>query len=117
MIIELIKEGIDKNENNIIIDYPNTYEQAIGLCKKIGNVEPHDTLPTDKLNKKIKEYERLVKGTESKILERKIRGCGIDFVWWIDVSIENSLDRMLGRRWIDNTEVHINDDVKPEKLR
>lgn len=52
-----------------------------------------------------------MKGTEYKIVERKVRECGINFVWWIDVSIENSLDRMLGRRWIDNNEVHIDEDI------
>jgi len=30
--------------------------------------------------------------------------------------MENSLDRMLGRRWIGNKEVHIDDDIEPEKL-
>ena len=44
-------------------------------------------LGTDKLSKKIREYERLVKGTESKIIERKVRTCGIDFVWWVDVTV------------------------------
>ena len=72
---------------------------------------------TDKLAKKIREYERLVKGTESKIIERKVRTCGIDFVWWIDVTVENSLDRMLGRRWIGNDEVHISDNIDPEDLK
>ncbi len=57
-------------------------------------------LNVDKLDKKMRQYSRLVKGTEGKVVERKVRGCGIDFVWWVDVSVENSLDRMLGRRWI-----------------
>lgn len=54
VIIQLIKEDVDKNDKNIIVDYPNTYEQAIGFCKAIGNVEPHDMLATNKLTKKIK---------------------------------------------------------------
>lgn len=68
-------------------------------------------LNVSRLDKKIQEYQRLVKGTEYKIVERKVRECGINFVWWIDVSIENSLDRMLGRRWIGNNEVHIDEDI------
>ena len=100
MVIELIKEEVNKNPHSILVDYPNTYDQAISLCKAISNVEPHDMLSSDRLSKKIKEYERLVKGTKSKVVERRVRECGIDFVWWIDVSTENSLDRMLGRRWI-----------------
>ena len=69
----MIKEEVDKNPHSILIDYPNTYDQAIALCKAIGNVEPHDMLGTNKLAKKIKEYERLVKGTSSKIVERRVR--------------------------------------------
>ena len=99
------------------MDYPNTYEQALALCKAIANVEPHDMLPKCKLDKKINEYQRLVKHTEHKLVKRKVRECGIDFVWWIDVTPENSLDRMLGRRWIGNQEVHINSDVEPYQLK
>jgi adenylate kinase family enzyme len=102
-VIELVRENVEKNPHSIIVDYPNTYEQAIALCKAIGNVEPHDMLATNKLTKKIKEFERLVKGTSSRVVERRVRECGIDFVWWIDVTAENSLDRMLGRRWIGET--------------
>ncbi len=46
-----------------------------------------------------------------------MRECGIDFVWWIDTSVENSVDRMLGRRWIDGKQVHINDDIEPYNLK
>lgn len=74
-------------------------------------------LAQTKLDKKTKEYQRLVKETEHKIIKRRVRECGIDFVWWVDVTAENALDRMLGRRWIGHQEVHINNDVEPYQLK
>lgn len=74
-------------------------------------------LPSSKLDKKINEYQRLVKRTEHKLVKRTVKECGIDFVWWIEVTPENSLDRMLGRRWIGSQEVHINNDVEPYQLK
>ena len=38
IIIQLIKEEVDKNPHSILVDYPNTYDQAIALCKAIGNI-------------------------------------------------------------------------------
>jgi hypothetical protein len=39
-----------------------------------------------RLARKIKEFERLVKSSETKVVPRQLRECGVDFVWWIDVS-------------------------------
>jgi len=73
VIIQLIKEEVEKHPQSILVDYPNTYNQAIELCRIIGNIQPHDMLNVSRLDKKIQEYQRLVKGTEYKIVERKIR--------------------------------------------
>jgi hypothetical protein len=67
--------------------------------------------------KKIEEFSRLVKPNDPKIVERQTKGCGIDFVWWINVSAENSFDRMLGRRWINEQVVNIYDEVDPDMLK
>jgi hypothetical protein len=100
-----------------LLDYPNTYDQAIELCKLVANVQPNDAASTDRLKNKIQQFERLVKSSESKIITRQMRECGVDFVWWVEVSKENSFDRMLGRRWIGETEVHIEDDISPYQLK
>lgn len=58
-----------------------------------------------------------MKSSEAKVISRQVRECGVDFVWWIELSPEKALDRMLGRRWIGTSEVHINNEIEPYNLR
>lgn len=59
----------------------------------------------------------MVKPSDPKIVPRQIKSCGIDFIFWINTTPENSFDRMLGRRWIDNKVVSVYDDVDPDLLK
>jgi adenylate kinase family enzyme len=52
-IVKIVSEAIQSSKKAIILDYPNTYEQAIELCRLISGVQPHDLLEKDRLNKKI----------------------------------------------------------------
>ena len=50
------------------------------------------------LQKKIMEFSRLVKPTQSRILKRPIKECGLDLALWINIDTKTSFDRFLGRR-------------------
>lgn len=50
--------------------------------------------------------------TETKIIPRSLKPCGLDFALWVDISPKTSLDRFLGRRWTSPQEVvHINQEI------
>lgn len=65
-----MSESVQNSNKAVILDFPNTYEQAIQLCNLISGVQPHDLLEKDKLKNKIEEFSKLVKPNDSKIIER-----------------------------------------------
>ena len=117
LVVGLVAEAIKNSKRAVLLDFPNTYEQAIELCRLVSGVQPHDLLQQDRFTKKIQEFSRLARPSEARIVARQVRGCGLDFVWWIDLSPTNCFDRMLGRRWIGNDIVSIYDDVDPDLLK
>ena len=40
-----------------------------------------------------------------------MKPCGLDFALWIDISPKVSLDRFLGRRWVDENCFHLSEDI------
>ena len=95
------------------MDFPNSYQQAVALCVALGGEAPHDQLSTQALETKIKHFSALVKPSDTKLVRRELRGCGIDFVLWVDLSPKASFDRQLGRRWKNSEVMHINEDIEP----
>ena len=79
----------------------------------MGGKAPADSLSKDALANKLSGISTLAHPSETKLIERDLRGCGIDFAVWIELPPKGSIDRQLGRRWKDSTIVHINDDVEP----
>jgi hypothetical protein len=49
--------------------------------------------------------------SESKLIPKPTRECGVDLALWIDINDRTSYDRFLGRRWVEDKVVSVNDDV------
>jgi hypothetical protein len=55
----------------------------------------------------------LVYPTETKVIPRVLKPCGLDFALWVKISPLTSLDRLLGRRWDRGGKcIHINDEIE-----
>ncbi len=64
-----------------------------------------------RLQNKIKEFSRLAEPTPSVMVPCSVKSCGVDLALWIDISGKTSLDRFLGRRWIDEKVYHIDHEI------
>lgn len=61
LVVGLVAEAIKNSKRAVLLDFPNTYEQAIELCRLVSGVQPHDLLEQDRLTKKIQEFSRLAR--------------------------------------------------------
>lgn len=73
LIIELVKEEVQKNPRSIILNFPTTYSQALSLTETLSGVQPSDFIQTSALQQKIQSFSRLVWLTESKTIPKPIR--------------------------------------------
>ena len=70
------------------------------MTKHFAGISPSDYNTPSALTQKIAEFSRLVFPTPPKIVEIPLRSCGIDMLLWLNLPIECSIDRCIGRRSI-----------------
>eukprot|EP00825_Cyclidium_porcatum_P013933 TRINITY_DN173_c0_g1_i1.p1 TRINITY_DN173_c0_g1~~TRINITY_DN173_c0_g1_i1.p1 ORF type:complete len:711 (-),score=150.71 TRINITY_DN173_c0_g1_i1:153-2285(-) len=99
----------------ILIDFPQTYEQAILLENKLCNFKPYDMQTKTELEAQLEKLTKIVKPSEIKTVKRKLVRNGIDHVFFINVSDRESLRRALGRRIDANigAQYHLDDNIPP----
>jgi len=95
---ELAKISLDATKGFVIVNFPNTYNQAKLLEKKISNYVPEiERGKTESYS--LKESYSVVLDKSEKILPKiKLLNSGVDFIFYLNSSVIECIRRALGRR-------------------
>lgn len=73
-------------EGWVLIDFPNTYNQAKLLEKELSGFRPQDEIELTDLEKKLESASLIVKPSEITQIPRKILNGGTDFCFYLNIS-------------------------------
>lgn len=97
---EMMQLSLEASKGFVIVNFPNTYNQAKLLEKKISAYIPENEKPLTQATL-LKENFGLILDKSPKILppRRLIQG-GLDYIFWLDVEPRECIRRAIGRRSI-----------------
>ena len=117
---DIFKESLQNSEylytrGWILLDFPQTYEQAKLLERELSGFQPSDEYPLTQLEEKLRRAQFLARFDPIEITERRLIRGGVDYAIYLDIEKEESLRRSLGRRVDRNTNslYHLWDNAPP----
>jgi len=112
---ELVKISLEATKGFVIVNFPNTYNQAKLLEKRVSNFIPEvERGKTESYS--LKESYSVVLDKSEKILPKeKLINSGLDFVFYLKVPVMECIRRAFGRRLNPQTgEIyHLEDNLPP----
>jgi adenylate kinase family enzyme len=108
---KLMKAELDATEGIVLVNFPNTYNQARLLERKLSSYIPENEKPVLQANI-LKENLSLIVDKSLTILPpKKLLQGGLDYVFYLDVPFRECIRRAIGRRLDPNTKTiyHIDD--------
>jgi len=110
---ELMKIGLDSTKGFVIVDFPNTYNQAKLLEQKLSGYIPEIEKPLNEAQILKQNASLILDKTAKNLPPRQLIPGGLDFVFLLDVPPTECIRRALGLRIDPVTKIvyHIEDNL------
>lgn len=109
----LINEGSSYTAGIVLLDFPSTYAQASLLEKSITSFLAADKREKSHLDLALEEAKKVVKPTERELIQRRPIRPGMDLIFSIAITKQESLRRALGRRFDSTSKQHFHLEDNP----
>lgn len=100
----------------VLLDFPQTYEQASLLETAITGFLTKDQREKTELENSLHSAEIIVKPTPIPVVPREKLKPGIDLIFHVDITKNESLRRALGRRFDSMTKQHFHLEDNPPPI-
>lgn len=90
----------------VILDFPNSYNQALILEKMMTNFTPIDKITPSENKQKKKQLLALITPSAVEVKKSKLLPSGLDALFYLEVEEEKCLTRAFGNLKLPNTDTH-----------
>lgn len=97
---QLLKISLDASKGFVIVNFPNTYNQAKLLEKKLSDHIPPNEKEKSQAEIMKEKYCMLLEKTPKPIIVSGLERGGLDFIFYLDVPSAECIRRAIGRRCI-----------------
>lgn len=95
---KLMRISLEASKGFVIVNFPNTYNQAKLLEKKISSYVPESEKPLTQTTLLKESYGMILDKSEKILPPKKLIQGGLDFIFWLEVPPSECIRRAVGRR-------------------